>query len=118
MMKSRATQKRYFWNYLETQNYVILLMNKTSRLKNTLINLRVVFRFVVRRKWLHHSPLLIRSQTSVHLAVNGFSDFMRPREGFFPPQQLDVPVTGICVRISCFHRKQIFSIYSKISHKN
>lgn len=85
MMKSRATQKRYFWNYLEIQNHVILLMNKTSRLKNTLINLRVVFRFVVRRKWLHHSPLLIRSQTSVHLAVNGFSDFMRPREGLFPP---------------------------------
>lgn len=85
MMKSRATQKRYFWNYLEIQNHVILLRNKTSRLKNTLINLRVVFRFVVRRKGLHHSPLLISSQTSVHLAVNGFSDFMRPREGFPPP---------------------------------
>lgn len=38
-MKSRATQKRDFWNYLEIPRQLILLMNKTVRLKNTLINL-------------------------------------------------------------------------------
>lgn len=75
LMKSRTTQKRDFWNSLEIPSQLILLMNKSGRLKNTLINLRVVFRFVIRRKGLHRSPFLIRSQTSVHLTVNGFLKF-------------------------------------------